>query len=316
MPILGGRPLAGAPPAGLPAVVSSRVFPAVACAMPGGLIAAAGAMSGRALARQRRMAGPDRAVVRRPAHRERAVILSLVAVVCAGAAGSLIVPGGGARERLDRLLAVRPSPGTHRGRRDVRLRLAASGMAGFVCAMLLGGLPGWVAGALVAAACAWTLARLEPREVRLRRARIVAELPVAIDLLAACLRGGGAWHDSVEAVADAVGGPLGTELARVAARIRLGADPTEEWLGLAREPVLAPLGRAAARAAAGGAPVAATLARLARDQRRTARAAASARARTAGVRAVAPLGLCFLPAFVLLGIVPAVAGIAANVLLP
>jgi pilus assembly protein TadC len=120
----------------------------------------------------------------------------------------------------------------------------------------------------------------------------------------------------VEAVAGAVGGPLGEELARVAARIRLGADPAEEWLKLAGDPTLAPLGRAAARAATGGAPVAATLARLARDQRRTARAAASARARTAGIRAVAPLGLCFLPAFIVLGIVPAIAGMAGNVLLP
>jgi pilus assembly protein TadC len=160
------------------------------------------------------------------------------------------------------------------------------------------------------------LARLEPREIRLRRARITAELPMAIDLLAACLRGGNAWPESVEAVADAVGGPLGAELSRVAARIRLGAEPAMEWLGLTDDPVLAPLGRAVARAASGGAPVAATLARLARDQRRTARAAASARARIAGVRAVAPLGLCFLPAFVLLGIVPAIAGIAQNLALP
>jgi pilus assembly protein TadC len=197
------------------------------------------------------------------------------------------------------------------------MRWAAAALAGFVCALLLGGPVGWIAGALVTIGCARALSRLEPRATRLRRARIIAELPMAIDLLAACLRGGGAWHESVEAVADAIGGPLGTELAHVAARIRLGADPAEEWLGLAAaDPVLAPLGRAAARAATGGAPVAATLTRLARDQRRTARAAASARARTAGVRAVAPLGLCFLPAFVLLGIVPAVAGIAANVLLP
>ncbi|MFL5912184.1 MAG: type II secretion system F family protein [Gaiellaceae bacterium] len=189
-------------------------------------------------------------------------------------------------------------------------------MAGFVCALLVGGPLGWTAGLLVAVIGVRILGRLEPRAVRARRARIVADLPTAIDLLAACLRGGGAWHESVEAVADAVGGPLGTELAQVAARIRLGADPAEEWLNLGREPALSPLGRAAARAADGGAPVAATLARLARDQRRAARAAAAARARTAGVRAVAPLGLCFLPAFVLLGIVPAVAGIARNVLLP
>ncbi|WP_433178475.1 type II secretion system F family protein [Actinoallomurus sp. CA-150999] len=194
--------------------------------------------------------------------------------------------------------------------------LGASVLAGIAFALLLGGPVGWVAGVLVAVGLMRFLARLEPKAARERRGRVVAELPIAIDLLAACLRGGGAWHESVEAVADAVGGPLGTELARVAARIRLGADPAAEWLALAQDPVLAPLGRAAARAASGGAPLAATLARLARDQRRVARVAAAKRARAAGVRAVAPLGLCFLPAFILLGIVPAVAGIAATLLLP
>lgn len=243
------------------------------------------------------------------------MIFALSAVLCCGMAGFLAMPDDAARRRLRRLLSTADGS-VDSASRDTRLRWAAGALAGLACALLVGGPIGWATGALVAVACVRVLSRLEPRAVRLRRARILAELPMTIDLLAACLRGGGAWHESVEAVAEAVGGPLGVELARVAARIRLGADPAEEWLALAADPALAPLARAASRAATGGAPVAATLARLARDQRRTARAAASARARTAGVRAVAPLGLCFLPAFVLLGIVPAVAGIAANVLLP
>lgn len=244
-------------------------------------------------------------------------LLCLTAALCCGAATYLTVPASTPRGRLARLLPPPEPPPAPPRDRDARRRWAVAGLAGLVSALFLGGPVGWAAGILVAVVCARVLSRLEPRAVRLRRARIVADLPMAIDLLAACLRGGGAWPESVEAVADAVGGPLGTELTRVAARVRLGADPAEEWLGLAAtDPILAPLGRAAARAATGGAPVAATLARLAQDQRRTARAAASARARTAGVRAVAPLGLCFLPAFILLGIVPAVAGIASNVLLP
>jgi Flp pilus assembly protein TadB len=250
------------------------------------------------------------------------MVLSLIAVVCAGVAAYLAVPSDLPRKRLARLTADTRSdvaengPDTRDGRPNRRLRLAVSGLAGVACVVILGTPYGWPAGVLAAIACARSLARLEPRAARTRRARIVAEAPVAIDLLAACLRGGTTWHDSVEAVAQAVGGPLGGEFARIAARIRLGADPAEEWLALGREPALAPLGRAVARAAAGGAPLAATLTRLARDQRRAARTAASSRARAAGVRAVAPLGLCFLPAFVLLGIVPAVAGIAADVLLP
>ena len=50
------------------------------------------------------------------------------------------------------------------------------------------------------------------------------------------------------------------------------------------------------------------MARLAVDLRRGARARVEARARAVGVRAALPLGLCLLPAFVLLGVVPLVAG--------
>ena len=46
------------------------------------------------------------------------------------------------------------------------------------------------------------------------------------------------------------------------------------------------------------------------------RAAVEARAKAVGVRTVIPLGLCFLPAFLLLGIVPVVAGLLGLVLLP
>jgi hypothetical protein len=42
--------------------------------------------------------------------------------------------------------------------------------------------------------------------------------------------------------------------------------------------------------------------------------AATEAARSAGVRAVAPLGLCFLPAFVLVGVVPTVVGLATAAL--
>ncbi|SNR37868.1 Type II secretion system (T2SS), protein F [Actinomadura mexicana] len=179
----------------------------------------------------------------------------------------------------------------------------------------LGGLAGGVIGVPVAAAVWLSFSRLGNGERRRRRARLIADLPVAVDLLAACLRGGAPWHEAVEAVAGAVGGPLGEELRAVSVQIRLGADPAEAWPAL-EEPMLAPLARAAARAASTGAALAPSLSRLARDQRRVARSAAAARARAAGIRALAPLGLCFLPAFVLLGVVPAIAGIASTILLP
>jgi pilus assembly protein TadC len=53
---------------------------------------------------------------------------------------------------------------------------------------------------------------------------------------------------------------------------------------------------------------------LADELRADSRAAAAARAQRAGVWAIAPLGLCFLPAFACLGIVPVIVGIAHGVL--
>lgn len=234
---------------------------------------------------------------------------AFLAVVCAALAGFLL-PHPSVEPRLT---ALRPSR-AEKPRASRRPEIAAA-LAGLALAVLIGGRFGLVVGAMGAICCWKGLGRLEPRAVRQRRARLVADLPTAVDLLAACLAGGGSWADSVEAVAGALGGPVGAELASVAAQVRLGADPGDAWLRLAQDPVLAPLARTAARASSSGAALAPSLARLARDQRRTARTAAEARAQAAGVRAVAPLGLCFLPAFVVLGIVPAIAGIAQSLVL-
>jgi Flp pilus assembly protein TadB len=257
-------------------------------------------------------------------------VSALVAVLCAGVTGFLMPRGASpAAARLAALLRYGPATNEQRGdaedgraaraadeRRTVLTRRCTAALAGVATAVLVGGPLGLAAGISMTVGCARLLARLEPRAVRERRARIIADLPIAIDLMAACLRGGSSWSAAVAAVATALGGPLGADLHWVAAQIRLGADPVTSWLTLAHEPALAGLARAAARAADTGAALAPTLARLAQDQRRTSRAEAAARAQAVGVRAVAPLGLCFLPAFVLIGIVPAIAGIATQVLVP
>ncbi|ORB82442.1 hypothetical protein B1T49_27950, partial [Mycobacterium persicum] len=53
---------------------------------------------------------------------------------------------------------------------------------------------------------------------------------------------------------------------------------------------------------------------LAAQSRQDAAHAATAGAQQAGVLIAGPLGLCFLPAFVCLGLVPVVAGLAGKVL--
>jgi pilus assembly protein TadC len=107
-------------------------------------------------------------------------------------------------------------------------------------------------------------------------------------------------------VCQALPGPATDRLAGVAARLSLGIDPTQVWSSLADEPPLVGLGRTLARAHATGAPVVAAVERLADELARSGRADSEERARAVGVQAAVPLGLCLLPAFVLIGIVPLV----------
>jgi pilus assembly protein TadC len=142
-------------------------------------------------------------------------------------------------------------------------------------------------------------------------AQLARELPVACDLLAVCLTAGTPVGAALSAVGDGVGGPLGPQLAEVGALYRLGASPRRAWSGV--PPPLEALARTVVRAGESGSSVVPALHRLAADLRSTGRNATEAAVRRAGVWVLAPLGLCFLPAFLCLGVVPLVLGIAAGV---
>ncbi|WP_240506102.1 type II secretion system F family protein [Thermoactinospora rubra] len=170
---------------------------------------------------------------------------------------------------------------------------------------------------MITAAVAWTmLRRRQPPEAERERAAIVADLPFAVDLMVACLQAGQPVTAATAITASAIGGPLGRRLTWVSTQLRLGADTEPTWSHLGRDPAVRQLSAAMIRAARSGAPVADALIRVADDARASARAASTAKARRVGVMAVAPLGLCFLPAFVLLGIIPVIAGLAESVVIP
>lgn len=140
------------------------------------------------------------------------------------------------------------------------------------------------------------------------------EAVAAAELLAACLAVGCPPPAAAEAVAAARPGPVGDRLAEASALIRLGADPVRVWSDLAGDPALAGVGKALARAAGSGTPAAAVLAEEARRLRRARGLAADAAVARVGVLAAAPLGLCFLPAFLCLGVLPVVLGLGGSVL--
>ncbi|WP_424888287.1 type II secretion system F family protein [Streptomyces sp. XH2] len=130
--------------------------------------------------------------------------------------------------------------------------------------------------------------------------------------MAACLAAGAGPREAAEAVGLSLGGPVGERLARAAAEVRLGGDPATAWGRLGSLPGAQGLARCLERAQATGVPAVEPMSRLAGRLRAERGRAAGIRARRAGVLATAPLGLCFLPAFLTVGVVPVVIGLASG----
>ncbi|MEU9350224.1 type II secretion system F family protein [Streptomyces griseoloalbus] len=222
------------------------------------------------------------------------------------------------RRRLAGVLAL---DRTAAASRLTRLRTVRSWLphAGLACAgwVLVGGLAGVVVG-LVAAAGLWRWRLRRPATAadagEPDAAGAVRQLPLAADLLSACIAAGAGPVLAAQAVGETLGGPVGNALARGAAEVRLGGEPAAAWRRLASLPGAASLARLLERADVSGLPLATPVARLAAEARAEWTRAATARARRAAVLVSAPVGLCFLPAFIAVGVLPVVIGLAGGVL--
>ncbi|PZE58684.1 hypothetical protein DEJ04_08655 [Curtobacterium sp. MCLR17_044] len=165
------------------------------------------------------------------------------------------------------------------------LGLGAAWGAGAV-EVLVGSPAGWAcsctAAALVLAGRRWT-ARL------VRSATPDGRVPgVLLDAWAVAVAGGGSWTTAGQAVAEASAGaaPPAGDVHRL-----------REVLDLARR---------------AGVPAAGLLRRAAEDVRDEAAADGLVAAERLAVRLVLPLGVCILPAFVLVGVVPVVVGVLSS----
>lgn len=204
--------------------------------------------------------------------------------------------------------------------RVMRRDIAVAAVAAAVVAVVLGGARGAVAGLIVEVVGAWALHKWGHR----RPPDDPLAVAAALDLLAACLRGGLPVADAVDAAAGVcAGGPGGAgggapetaaALGRVADLLSLGGDTSSAWDVLAEQPGLDAIARMARRSADSGASLAADAEDLAETFRRGAADDAVAASEKAGVAIAGPLGVCFLPAFVCLGIVPVIVGLAGDIL--
>ena len=156
---------------------------------------------------------------------------------------------------------------------------------------------------------------------RPRRRPVRGSDPLAVasslDVLAVCLTAGMAVPTAAVATAPSAPPRLAGILRRAADLLMLGADPDTAWSAPPAGSIDAQtdaLLRLARRSAFSGAALADGVAELAAQSRHDAAHTADATAERASVLIAGPLGLCFLPAFVCLGIAPVVAGLAGDVL--
>jgi Type II secretion system (T2SS), protein F len=252
--------------------------------------------------------------------------------VTATAPAAPAVPGTAAAALVVLALALLVAGGRYGAGRLQALHATAPGSADVVAPPVLRG--SWViVGAVAAGVLGWTVAGaaagvvlgavaggagvVVARRIAARSAPAGeqdGDIAGGWELLAVCLEAGLPVSIAVAAAAEPLRGSTGTHLRRVAGLLELGADPVEAWLAAEDVPVLATFARAAGRSAGTGA----ALAQVARAEGARLRAglldSAQARAQRAAVHITGPLGLCFLPAFLVLGIAPVVIGLAGEAL--
>lgn len=208
---------------------------------------------------------------------------------------------------------VRPHGGSSRTASGISLRPVAAVGAGAGAWLFVGGPAAPIAGLGAGVAAWWVLARAEAPAARREREEVQRTLPHLIDLFAATLRAGAEPVAGLAQVCAALPGPAADRLAPVVDQVRWGTPAIEAWRAVASDDELAPLGRAMVRSLTSGASVVRTVERLADELARESMARAEDAARRVGVAAALPLGVCLLPAFLLLGVVPTVASLFGSV---
>jgi pilus assembly protein TadC len=180
------------------------------------------------------------------------------------------------------------------------LILAGAGIDGWLGRVI------WFAGPVVAATGLLVLGWVEPRSARRRRQQLIMEVPQALELMAACLGAGLPARTACAAVVRTFDGAVADDLGQVLALQQLGVPDVAAWRTLRDHPQFGLAAADLARSVESGTSMVEGLRHHAATAREARRSELQVRARTVGVRSVLPLMMCFIPSFLLLGIVPAV----------
>lgn len=226
---------------------------------------------------------------------------SAIAAILLGAAAFLVIP------RTAPLGLREPeSSAADEGSVTRRRVVGAAAVAG-LAVWLVGG--GGIVAAGLGVTTAFVAVRTLTRLMGVRRIDpmvLQRQAAEAAELMAACLASGATLERTTTEVAEALAEPMASLLREASAMMTMGASVEAAWGVLTEHSETAPIGRAVIRSTRSGAPSADALLQLAAEMRSRRHAAAQVRVRSVAVASVGPLGLCFLPAFLLLGVVPIV----------
>lgn len=187
---------------------------------------------------------------------------------------------------------------------------------------LLGAAAPWVVVRSAARLSAWAgradVARTNVYFRDRRRTRLPASRPlpldvvVLLDLLDAAIASGASLPRALGAVGGCAGGADGEAMTRASSALVMGADWPTAWAGAPRrlQPVIDGLAPTWVTGSAPGPALRAASDQVRRERRSAAREAAG----RLGVHLVLPLGLCFLPAFILIGLVPVMVSLGSGLL--
>lgn len=242
---------------------------------------------------------------------------AVLAAVLAAVVGLLVVPPS----PVSRIhpVTMPPLPPWARavpGAAPVRTRVLLGVSAGLAVTLAVPR-TGWsslLVGALAGALVSLAAGRLESTAARWERQARTVMMPDVLMLLAGSLEVGAPLRTAVERVIEFGDDPCTQDLRGLHSRISAGVPDDQAWRTLAATPGWAEVGRDVARAVTSGEGVASLLVAHAQEMRTAAAEAAEKRARKVGVNAIVPLVCCHLPAFILLGVVPIIAGTLFKVL--
>jgi len=159
-----------------------------------------------------------------------------------------------------------------------------------------------------------TVTLLEPAAIRAERLRLTYLAPEFAELIALCLDSGLALIDSIDAAGEVVGVPVKRFADESTALLKMGADAKQAFGSWRQVAALLPIAITVESIAATGASGADALRRTATRLRRVRTSQVKRQVRSVGVRATLPIGLCFLPSFILGAVFPIAAQVFFSLL--